>query len=134
MVRSFQPQSVIGWMRPPETLWALVTFATCNSRWAPVTCRVPTPATRTRRKVRCTAGPASALSSLLVPKLVVRLSDVTEVSASTTAAGAPVGQTSGGPPTHVPFEQVSAVVHTLPSSQVMLLLEKHPAEAAEVPA
>src|SRR5947208_5203109 len=121
MVRSFQPQSVIGWMRPPETLWALVTFATCNRKWAPVTCRVPTPATRTRRNVRCLAGPASALSSLLVPKFVVALSDVTEVSASTTAAGAPVGQTSGGPPTHVPFEQVSAVVHILPSSQAAAL-------------
>src|SRR5213078_305802 len=65
--------------------------------------------------------PASALSSLLVPKFVVALSDVTEVSASTTAAGAPVGQTSGGPPTHAPFEQVSAVVHILPSSQAAAL-------------
>ena len=77
MVRSFHPQSVIGWMRPPETLWALVTFATCSRTRAPVTWRVPTPLTRTRKKARCTVGPASAAARVLVPKLVPGLLDDT---------------------------------------------------------
>ena len=36
-VFSFQPQSAIGWRRPPVTLWAFVTLATVSRRWAPVT-------------------------------------------------------------------------------------------------
>src|SRR2546428_14163243 len=55
-VPSFHPQFVIAWMRPPVTLWALVTFATWSRRWAPVTWRGPTPLTLTRGGGRWTPG------------------------------------------------------------------------------
>src|SRR5438552_7257869 len=103
MVSSFHPQSVSGWRRPPLTLWAFVTFATCSRRWAPVTWRGPTPLTLTRRKVRCTpvvpglaATPLSTARRVLVPTLVVGRSDWTQVSAVTAASGVLVGQNGGG--------------------------------------
>src|SRR5439155_462931 len=79
------------------------------------------PGGRVAGVVRGAVGSASAVASWLVPKLVPGLLDDTYVSASTTATGTPVGQTSGGPPTHVPPEQVSLVVQALPSSHGTVL-------------
>src|SRR2546428_1431961 len=105
IVRSSQLQPVIAWRVPPVTLWALVTFATCSRRWAPVTWRGPTPLTLTRRKVRCTpvvpgfaATPLSTARRGFVPKVVVGRSDWTEASAVTAAGGGVGGQNGGGRP------------------------------------
>src|SRR5438445_3150813 len=123
--RSSQPQPVIAWMRPPTLLPAFSRFATCRRRSADVTRRLPTPLTRTRRKARSTAGPASTAKRLLAPKLVVRLAELTITSASTVATTA--GQGGDGWPTHVPFEQMSAVVQKSPSSHGAVLgVRTHP--------
>src|SRR2546425_1069885 len=123
--RSSQPQPVIAWMRPPTLLPAFSRFATCRRRSADVTRRLPTPLTRTRRKARSTAGPASTAKRLLAPKLVVRLAELTITSASTLATTA--GQGGDGWPTHVPPEQTSAVVQKSPSSHGAVLgVRTHP--------
>src|SRR5882672_8394801 len=68
--RSSQPQSVIGWTRPPESLPALVAFATCRRRTADVTVRAPTPPTTIRRNV-CLAELASTDMAAAAPKFDV---------------------------------------------------------------
>src|SRR6184192_3974318 len=113
-VRSFQLQ-LIGWMRPPATLWEFGRLATWSRRWADATWRPATPLTRTRRNVSFT-GLASSSSTALVPKLMAGLAELTDASASTTATGAAAGHT-GAPPPHLPPEQVSPAVQALPSSQ-----------------
>src|SRR5262245_27700527 len=86
------------WMRPPEMLLALVMFRTRRFRRAWVTVLAPTPLTWMRRNVRCIAGPASALITVLVPRLVVGVSDATFTSAVTEPVTGPVG--AGGAGTH----------------------------------
>src|SRR5881628_101780 len=89
-VRSSQAQFVIAWMRPPATLWEFSTVDTCIRRRADVTCRAPTPLTRTRRSV-CFTGLASTSSRVVVPKFRAGVALFTKVSASTVPTGAPGG-------------------------------------------
>src|SRR5437870_2600328 len=89
MASSSQLQPVIGWMRPPESLLALVTLATCSRTVAEITGRAPTPLTCTRRKV-CLVELASTDRSAAWPKLVEGRAESTKVSA-TIAAVAPAG-------------------------------------------
>src|SRR5207249_11802752 len=79
-VRSSHLQFVIGWMLPPETLWAFVTFATCSRRRAEEILRAPTPLTATRTKVRVAAGAATAATGALAPMLGAGGSETTEGS------------------------------------------------------
>src|SRR2546430_3341628 len=106
-VPSFHAQSVIAWRRPPVTLWALVTFATCSRTWALVTWRAPTPLTLTRRRVRCTpvvpgfaATPLSTARRGLAPKVGVGRAGWAEGSGGAAATGGLGGENGGGPPAH----------------------------------
>src|SRR3989442_1318617 len=106
-VRSSQLQLLIAWRAPPVTLCALVTFATCNRRWAEETRRGPTPLTLTRRKVRCTPVVPGAVFGVWTQLVAGSHESSVQTFASL--------QLGGGPPTHVPPAQVSAVVQALPS-------------------
>src|SRR5947208_1599958 len=131
-VRSFQLQ-LIGWMRPPTTLWEFGRLATWSRRRADATWRPATPLTRTRRNVSFT-GLASSSSTALVPKLMAGLAELTDASASTTATGAAAGHT-GAPPPHLPPEQVSPAVQALPSSHGAALavwMQAPPAQLSSV--
>src|SRR5437667_400116 len=122
IVRSFHPQLLIRWMRPPVTLLALVVVATFRRRWAALTRWLPTPLTCTRRKVRRsppradgTDGPASTCSCVAVPKFFVGADASTDVSASTFATAFEAVH-GGVTPTQAPFVQVSPTVQALSSS------------------
>src|SRR5207249_3060368 len=95
-VRSSQLQPVIAWRTPPVTLWALVTVATCSWRWAEESAVVQ-------------ALPSSQGAVFGVCTQPVGGSH--ESSVQTFASL----QLSGGPPTHAPLAQTSAVVQALPS-------------------
>src|SRR5262245_43640477 len=89
VVNSGHAQLVMRWICPPLTLWALATVDTRRLRSAEVTVRAPTLLTWMRRKVRLMPGPASTLSRLLLPRLLVGVSEATDTSARTVAtAGA----------------------------------------------
>src|SRR5437867_651270 len=122
IVRSFHPQLLIRWMRPPVTLLALVVVATFRRRWAALARWLPTPLTCTRRKVRRsppradgTDGPASTCSCVAVPKFFVGADASTDVSASTfpTTLLAVHGGTA---PTQAPSVHVSPTVQASPPS------------------
>src|SRR5438445_44583 len=104
-VPSFHPQSVIAWRRPPVTLWALVTFATCSRRWAPVTWRAPTVA------VSAVVEALPSLDGRVFGAFTQPLAGLQESVVHTL----PSLQLSGRPPTHTPPAHVSAVVHAFPS-------------------
>src|SRR5207253_10396155 len=122
IVRSFHPQLLIRWMRPPVTLLALVVVATFRRRWAALTCWLPTPLTCTRRKVRRsppraegTDGPASTCSCVAVPKSFVGADASTDVSASTFPTTL-LAVHDGTAPTQAPSVHVSPTVQASPSS------------------
>src|SRR5262245_15201225 len=116
---SSHPQSLIGCRLPPTRLSAFGTFAPRRRRRATVTCRLPTPVTRMRRKERST-GPPDADRSVLAPKFVSGARALTATSASTVTCAVSAGHAGAGPPTQCVPEQVSPVVHGLPSSHEAL--------------
>src|SRR5262249_16066862 len=111
-----QLQSVT-WMRPPETLLALLVVAAFSRSFAEVTVRRPRPPTVTRTWVWRTPGPASTCSWMVVPVLAAGLAEFTLVSASTVATGGVVGQNSVVCAHPVAGMQASAV-QTLASLQL----------------
>src|SRR5262245_29131389 len=96
VVVSLQPQLVILWIWPPDTLWAFVVVATFRLSSAWVTVRAPTLLTCTRRKLRLMPGPASTLSWVLVPRLVAGVSEATATSATMVAVGVAAGGGGAG--------------------------------------
>src|SRR5438552_1828342 len=102
--------------RPPVTLCEFAVLATWSRRWAAATRCVPTPLTRTRRKVRLMGLPSTS-GRVVVPNFVAGLAALTNASASMTATA--FATHGAGSPTQLPAAQVSRTVQASPSSQAV---------------
>src|SRR2546428_12232311 len=122
-------------MRPPVTLCEFDVLETWSRRCAAATRCVPTPLTRTRRKVRLMGLPSTS-SRVVVPNFVVGLAALTNASASMTATA--FATHGAGSPTQLPAAQVSRTVQAAPPSQAVPSgaggVEPGPAARAPAPA
>src|SRR5438876_136470 len=122
-------------MRPPVTLCEFDVLETWSRRCAAATRCVPTPLTRTRRKVRLMGLPSTS-SRVVVPNFVVGLAALTNASASMTATA--FATHGAGSPTQLPAAQASPLVQALPSLHAVPLatggFEQVPAAGSQVPA
>src|SRR5439155_228662 len=123
IVRSFHPQLLIRWMRPPVTLLALVVVATFRRRWAALTRWLPSSQSRARPP---TQAPSAQVSPIVQasPSSQERLFDVCqqpcERSQPSVVHSLPSSQSTGlwtqAPSTHVPPSLHMSSPSSLPSS------------------